>query len=142
MNRMLNPIAFFVLMLLSPLTSASDMTRSASPDNANLYIISPANRDTVGTNVTVRFGLKGMGVSPAGFDKKSTGHHHLIIDGKHLPKLNKPMGKEVKHFGGGQTETALTLSPGKHTLQLILGNYAHVPHQPAVVSEKITIHVK
>lgn len=107
----------------------------------SVYIISPQDDATVTSPVVVQFGLKGMGVSPAGVEKANTGHHHLLIDAD-LPDLTKPLGAEVKHFGGGQTETSLELSPGKHTLQLILADYKHQPHSPAVVSKKITITVK
>ncbi|MEC4678849.1 MAG: DUF4399 domain-containing protein [Nitrospirota bacterium] len=114
-----------------------------SPEGAELYIISPKDGETVSKSVTIRFGLKGMGVAPAGTDKAKTGHHHLMLDGKKLPPMDQPMSKEVvKHFGGGQTEVTLSLSPGKHTLQLILGDKAHVPHDPPVVSKSITITVK
>ncbi|MCO4759826.1 MAG: DUF4399 domain-containing protein, partial [Oceanospirillaceae bacterium] len=88
------------------------------------------------------FGLKGMGVSPAGVKKENTGHHHLLVDMESLPPLDQPLGAEVKHFGGGQTETTLTLPPGQHTLQLILGDHLHTPHNPPVVSDPITIEVK
>jgi len=113
-----------------------------APKDAKVYIISPKHGATVTETFTIKFGLQGMGVSPAGFDKKNTGHHHLLVDGKRLPELNKPMGGEVKHFGGGQTQTQVTLGKGEHTLQLILGDHRHVPHSPAVVSEKITVTVK
>ncbi|NOY83910.1 MAG: DUF4399 domain-containing protein [Nitrospirae bacterium] len=114
-----------------------------SPEGAELYIISPKDGETVSKSVTIRFGLKGMGVAPAGTDKAKTGHHHLMLDGEKLPPMDQPMNKEVvKHFGGGQTEVTLSLSPGKHTLQLILGDKAHVPHKPPVVSKSITITVK
>ncbi len=119
------------------------LAKTPSPKGAEVYIISPQDGDTVGKTVTVRFGLKGMGVAPAGTDKANTGHHHLMIDGKMLPPMDQPMNKEVvKHFGGGQTEAEISLSPGKHTLQLILGDKAHVPHDPPVVSKQITITVK
>lgn len=118
------------------------MKASKAPKNASVYIISPQDGATVKETFTVTFGLEGMGVSPAGFDKKNTGHHHLLVDGKKLPALNKPMGSEVKHFGGGQTQTEVTLTKGEHTLQLILGDHKHMPHSPAVVSKKITITVK
>ncbi|MBL1277416.1 MAG: DUF4399 domain-containing protein [Ectothiorhodospiraceae bacterium] len=127
------------IALLLPLGSAN---ASPSPEGASVYIISPANGETVGQNITVKFGLAGMGVAPAGTDKKNTGHHHLLIDGKKLPANDKAMGKEVKHFGGGQTQSSITLSKGMHTLQLVLGNHQHIPHKPAVISEKITIYVK
>ena len=107
-----------------------------------MYIISPADGAIVSDAVTVKFGLKGMGVAPAGTDKSNTGHHHLLIDGKMLPKKGKVMAGNVKHFGGGQTETVLNLSKGTHTLQLILGDKSHIPHSPMVVSKKITITVK
>ena len=112
-----------------------------APEGAKAYIVSPADGATVPSTFTVVFGLSGMGVAPAGTDKANTGHHHLIIDGE-LPDMMMPMGKDVKHFGGGQTETTVTLEPGTHTLQLLLGDMAHVPHNPPVMSEKITITVE
>lgn len=114
---------------------------ASSPEGAQAYIISPADGATVPATFTVTFGLKGMGVAPAGTDKENTGHHHLLVDGE-LPAMDAPLGKEVKHFGGGQTETELTLEPGTHTLQLILGDMAHQPHDPPVVSEQITVTVE
>jgi len=135
-------LLFYLLagLALSLPSYAQDLS-SPAPANAQVYFISPSNGDTVPSTFTVQFGLKGMGVAPAGFDKANTGHHHLIIDGE-LPAAGKPMGSEVKHFGGGQTETTLTLPKGQHSLQLILGNHLHVPHTPPVVSEKITITVR
>ncbi len=127
---------------LTLLTSNALMAGTPSPSDANAYIISPANGETVGKTFTIKFGLQGMGVAPAGLDKKNTGHHHLLIDAQSLPSMNTPMGGSVKHFGGGQTETTVTLSPGAHTLQLILGDKSHVPHTPPVVSKKVTIIVK
>jgi len=129
-------------LLVSDLVNASNMPQSVSPTSANVYIISPKSGATVAETFTVNFGLKNMGVSPAGIEKKGTGHHHLLIDHKTLPALDKPLGGEVKHFGGGQTQTTLTLPKGEHTLQLILGDHRHIPHNPAVVSEKITITVE
>jgi len=120
----------------------SSITQSIAPTEANVYIISPADGAVVSETFTVTFGLKGMGVSPAGIEKKHTGHHHLLVDKKELPAFDTPMGGDVKHFGGGQTQTTLTLPKGKHTLQLILGDHRHVPHNPAVVSKKITITVQ
>jgi hypothetical protein len=92
----------------------------------------------------VVFGLSGMGVAPAGVDKPGTGHHHLLIDLKQLPDLTKsiPTDKNHLHFGGGQTETILNLEPGNHDLQLVLGNWFHVPHTNPLISKKITIKVK
>lgn len=134
--------ALTVLLLCGSSWAASAAELSSpSPADAAAYIISPNDGATVANTFTVKFGLRGMGVAPAGTEKTNTGHHHLIIDGE-LPELGKPMGSDVKHFGGGQTETSITLPKGKHTLQLILGNHFHVPHNPPVTSEKITITVK
>jgi hypothetical protein len=131
-----------VLFNSAQVNAHDGMSQSAAPANANVYIISPADGATVKSTFTVKFGLKDMGVSPAGFEKKHTGHHHLLIDNGALPAFDKPMGSDVKHFGGGQTETSLTLPKGKHTLQLILGDHQHIPHNPAVFSKKITITVE
>ncbi|WP_420492989.1 DUF4399 domain-containing protein [Sedimenticola selenatireducens] len=121
---------------------ANEMPRSKSPTGASVYIVSPTNGSTVSSTFTVIFGLKGMGVAPAGTEKEATGHHHLLVDGKMMPPLDQPLGKEIKHFGAGQTETELTLSPGPHTLQLILGDKGHIPHDPPVVSQIVTINVQ
>ncbi|ATZ73020.1 rod shape-determining protein RodA [Idiomarina sp. X4] len=121
---------------------AAQMDRTEASADAQAYIISPQDGEVVGKTFKVKFGLNGMGVAPAGVDVKHTGHHHLLIDKDELPAMNKPMGGDVIHFGGGQTETMVTLEPGEHTLQLILGDKNHVPHDPAVVSKKITITVK
>lgn len=118
--------------------------RSPAPAGAHAYIISPKNGEVVSSPVTVRFGLTGMGVAPAGTAKENTGHHHLLIDAKTLPDMDKPIPADEhhRHFGGGQTEVVLDLAPGKHTLQLLLADQAHVPHEPPVMSKKITITVK
>ncbi len=133
---------FISALLFTPLTQASETRSSPSPEGASVYIISPSDGETVGQTFTVKFGLQGMGVAPAGVDKAKTGHHHLIINGGKLPSMNAPLGGDVMHFGGGQTEKTITLAPGQHTLQLLLGNHLHVPHNPPVISEKITITVK
>lgn len=117
--------------------------RTPRPAGALLYVISPAAGATVESPVTVRFGLKGMGVAPAGVARPDTGHHHLIIDAP-TPPLDRPLPADAKHlhFGGGQTETTIDLPPGTHELQLILGDKDHVPHDPPLVSERITITVR
>jgi len=117
-------------------------TPSAFAD-AEVYFISPQDGDNVSGTFEVRFGLKGMGVAPAGIEMDNTGHHHLLIDMDTLPPMDAPLPKsdQVRHFGGGQTETTLSLPPGQHTLQLLLGDYSHVPFDPPVMSEKITITV-
>jgi len=118
--------------------------RTPAPANAMVYFLSPANGATVSSPVTIRFGLRGMGVAPAGVTNPNTGHHHLMIDVDTLPPDNLPIPNDAnhRHFGLGQTETELTLPPGRHTLQLVLGDALHIPHQPPVVSEKITITVQ
>ena len=119
-------------------------TLATAGDDPSLYFITPQNGDVVSGEFTIQFGLRGMGVAPAGVEKDKTGHHHLLIDVDVLPPMDAPLpaSDQVRHFGGGQTETSLSLSPGTHTLQLVLGNYAHIPHEAPVISEKITITVK
>jgi len=113
-----------------------------SPKDAKVYIISPKDGETVKGKFLVRFGLKGMGIAPAGIVFPNTGHHHLIINGaKFDMNLPLPMSDTLKHYGGGQTEASIELAPGKHTLQLVLGDHLHRPHQPPVISEIITITV-
>ena len=108
-----------------------------------VYIISPADGEVVHSPVLVKFGLRGMGVAPAGVERENTGHHHLLIDVEKLPELNKPIpaDDQHKHFGKGQTEALIELSPGTHTLQLLFADFAHIPHSPALTSKPITIHV-
>ncbi|GLQ94107.1 DUF4399 domain-containing protein [Dyella acidisoli] len=115
-----------------------------APAGAEVYIISPQDGATVPQSFTVRFGLKGMGVAPAGDAHEKTGHHHLLVDVKDLPPAGQPILKDEQHlhFGGGQTETTLKLSPGTHTLQLELGDTNHIPFDPPVVSKVVTVHVK
>jgi len=121
----------------------NELPRSDAPDGAEAYIISPADGDTVKSPVTVVFGIRGMGVAPAGVDRPNTGHHHIVIDAP-TPDLDKPIPSDDHHvhFGGGQTEVTLELSPGPHTLQLVLGDRNHLPHTNAVVSKPISITVK
>jgi hypothetical protein len=124
--------------------SSAELPRTAAPAGAEVYIISPADGATVHSPFTVRFGLKGMGVAPSGVVKENTGHHHLLIDVDQMPPENAPLpaNDHIKHFGGGQTETALTLPAGKHTLQLQLADANHIPFKPPVLSKKITITVE
>ena len=130
--------------LATALTATVLQAATPAPDGASVYFISPKNGEVVTSPVTVKFGLKGMGVAPAGTKKDFTGHHHLLIDTDSLPAMNMPLPatEKIKHFGGGQTETGLTLSPGEHSLQLLLGNFAHVPHDKPLLSEKIAIIVE
>jgi Domain of unknown function (DUF4399) len=120
------------------------LPRTPSPSGAEVYIISPKNGAKVKSPVLVQFGLRGMGVAPAGVKFDNTGHHHLLIDTDVPANMGEPLPAtdNIKHFGKGQTETSLTLPPGKHTLQLELGDQNHVPHDPPVISKKITITVE
>ena len=109
-----------------------------------LYFIEPQDGAEVTSPVKVVFGLSGKGVAPAGIEMDNTGHHHLLINTGLPDDLSQPIPADEnhRHFGGGQTETVIELPPGEHTLQLLLGNHLHVPHQPPVHSEPITITVK
>ncbi|MGB5832621.1 MAG: DUF4399 domain-containing protein, partial [Thiohalocapsa sp.] len=121
----------------SAAVEAAAVQRTAAPEGAQVYFIEPIDGATVPTTFTVKFGLKNMGVAPAGTDNAATGHHHLLVDSE-MPPLDQPMGGDIMHFGGGQTETEVTLEPGTHTLQLLVGDMNHVPHDPPIHSEKIT----
>ena len=131
-------------VLLAQIAAAQSLERSAAPAGAEVYFIAPANGAVVSSPLNVKFGLRNMGVAPAGVNMDATGHHHLLIDLDKLPAMDAPLPAtgQVVHFGLGQTETTLELAPGVHRLQLLLGNFLHVPHQPAVLSEEITITVR
>ncbi len=136
-------VSFLVLLIAaSPTLAATNLSHAT--ENARVYIIEPSDGQTVPEEFVVKFGLSGMGIAPAGIDKDGTGHHHLLIDVDELPTLSEPLPAtaKIKHFGGGQTETLLTLPPGEHSLQLVLGNYSHVPYDNPVLSEKIQITVE
>jgi Domain of unknown function (DUF4399) len=115
----------------------------AAVSGTSLYFINLKNGDTVTSPVNVQFGLRGMGVAPAGIEKAATGHHHLLVDVAEL-NVNEgiPVSDNHRHFGAGQTEASVALKPGVHTLQLVLGDQNHIPHHPVVMSDRITITVK
>lgn len=144
-STMIAAAALFVSMAASATAALPAMAADTpSPAGAGVYIIAPKDGETVTGPVRVLFGLRGMGVAPAGVEIDETGHHHLIVD-KDAPPLDTYLpidDPQVIHFGKGQTETELKLAPGKHTLQLVLADKDHKPHVPPVVSEKITITVK
>jgi hypothetical protein len=129
------------LLLAAPLALAAD--RTPSPAGAAVYIISPKDGAKIHGPVSVLFGLKGMGIAPAGVKFENTGHHHLLVDAEVPADLSLPLPstQKILHFGKGQTETTLNLAPGTHTLQLVLGDLNHIPHDPAVISPKVTITV-
>jgi hypothetical protein len=114
-----------------------------APLGAYLYFIAPRNHQTVRSPFRCVFGLRGMGVCPAGVSKPNTGHHHLFIDVTEPLDPNAPIPQDKKHlhFGAGQTEAMIELPPGRHTLQLVLGDADHIPFDPPVVSRKIRIRV-
>ena len=130
-------------MKLSCILFMALLSVSSAFADTELYFVSPQDGDKVSGEFTVSFGLRGMGVAPAGVEFANTGHHHLLIDVDSLPPMDLPLPKseQLRHFGGGQTETSLNLPSGEHTLQLLLGNYSHIPHSPPVMSAKITITV-
>ncbi|MGU7770350.1 DUF4399 domain-containing protein [Burkholderia sp. MR1-5-21] len=118
--------------------------RTPSPPGAEAYIIWPSDGATItGGKFWVRMGLRNMGICPKGIERPNVGHHHLLID-TDLPPLDQPIPSDRNHlhFGAGETEARIELPPGKHTLQLLMGDYNHVPHDPPVYSKKITITVK
>jgi hypothetical protein len=131
-------------LILGTTGAMAEAAKPFWPAGAKVYIISPQNGATVSNPVTVRFGLSGLGVAPAGVEKEKTGHHHLLID-VDLPKdltLAIPADDNHRHYGGGQTEVTVELKPGTRTLQLLVGDHNHVPHNPPLASEKISITVK
>lgn len=127
----------------APAPAAPPAARKPAPAGATAYIISPVDGAMVDNPVLVQFGLKGIGVAPAGVDRADTGHHHLLIDAD-LPRLDAPIPSDAQHvhFGAGQTETTVTLPPGRHTLRLLLGDNLHVPFDPPIASDVVTIEVR
>lgn len=137
-------LALLSLLLAPAIALAGPLPRTPAPAGAKLYFISPESGAKLKSPVIVRFGLSGMGVAPAGIAKEATGHHHLLVDVTTLPPMDLPIPNDAnhRHFGGGQTEVSIELAPGKHTLQLLLGDANHIPHEPPVMSEAISIEVE
>ncbi|POA29432.1 MULTISPECIES: DUF4399 domain-containing protein [unclassified Pseudomonas] len=133
-----------LMLSASMLASAADVPRTKAPAGAKVYIVSPADGATVDKTFKVRFAVEKIALAPAGDQTPHTGHHHLLIDVNQLPAENMPIPADANHlhFGKAQTETEVTLTPGKHTLQLELGDKNHVPFDPPIVSKKITVTVK
>ncbi|MEE4119558.1 MAG: DUF4399 domain-containing protein [Paracoccaceae bacterium] len=141
----------FAALCLAALPTLAIAQGTPRPAEADLYFVNVDDGDTVAAPVTVVFGLRGMGVAPAGVEIENTGHHHLMINRPPLGEgqfgegeftLPLPADENHRHFGGGQTEVTLDLPPGEHVLQLVLADYGHVPHDPPLVSERITITVE
>ena len=134
------------IFLFIVILSAAIHSYAESPSNKNkrLFFITPSNGEEVTNPVTIRFGIVGMEIVPAGKDKPMSGHHHLLVNVEKLPNMKSPIpaDKNHLHFGKGQTETKLNLPSGRHTLQLLLGDYMHVPHEKPLISDKIEIIVK
>jgi hypothetical protein len=127
----------------TPAPAAAALPRKPAPAGAVVYIISPSDGDVVSSPVRVVFGLKGMGVAPAGVVREDAGHHHLLVDVE-PPSFGTPIPADENHvhFGMGQTEAELTLAPGEHRLQLLLADELHMPHDPPLLSEPIAITVE
>ncbi len=138
-------LAFFVAVASACIgMTAAHAQRSPAPENAEVYIVWPQNGTVIsGGKFWLRMGLRNMGVAPKGVERQNTGHHHVLID-TDLPPMDKeiPSDRNHLHFGAGETEARIELPPGKHTLQLLLGDHNHVPHDPPVMSKKITVTVK
>ena len=135
------------LVLMSASVWAADASgppRQKAPKGAKVMILEPKDGATVNQDVTVKFGVSGIKVEPATDTTAGTGHHHLLIDGKELPPGNAPIPNDAthKHYGKGQTEDTVRLTPGDHTLQLDFADAAHMQFDPPLVSKKITVHVK
>jgi len=138
-------LAVTLLASIAGFAQVQAQERSTAPHGAKVMILSPKNGAKVKSPVTVKFGIEGMTLAPAGTPTEHAGHHHLFVDTDLPSDMTKPIpvveGKVI-HFGKGQTETTLDLPPGKHTLQLLLGDHLHIPHNPPVKSKKITITVE
>ena len=131
--------------VMSPLVRVRVVDPSArkpAPADARVYFVGLEDGSVLPQKATIHFGLVNMGVAPAGIDRPNTGHHHLLID-TNLPPLDEPIPNDFNHlhFGAGQTEAIVTLSPGRHTLQLLLGDENHVPHNPPIMSKPIRVYV-
>ncbi len=140
MKRFMSRAALVGLLLGTSILAACH-TSSREPE---VFIVSPEDGATVSQEFKVKFGVKNIALAPAGDPTKNTGHHHLLIDVDDLPAEGAPIPTDANHmhFGKAQTEATIKLAPGKHTLQLILGDSGHMPFDPSIVSKKITVNVK
>lgn len=136
-------LAIAVFMCTPAMAQTAELSTDVAAD-AQVWIESPGDGQVVSSPVAIVFGSKNVSISPAGIEQSNSGHHHLMIDMDELPGMNMPLpgSAQLIHFGKGQTSTSLSLAPGVHSLQLLLGNHIHVPHTRPVLSEKITIVVE
>ena len=144
-SKFLNIVIIISLVFFShSLFSAGGIKKSLSREDAEVFIIEPKQGQVVKNPITIIFGISNMTLSPAGIKKEYSGHHHLLIDVDGLPDLSQPIpaDKNHLHFGKGQSKTTINLEKGEHTLQLLLGDYIHVPHDKALISDKIKIIVE
>ncbi|MHB8680128.1 MAG: DUF4399 domain-containing protein [Rudaea sp.] len=137
-------IVFIAALVFAGSAMAQSVAPPKAPHGAKVFIVSPKNGATVGPDVHVVFGVKGIKIAPATDTTPGTGHHHLLIDVKELPPPDAPIPADAnhKHYGKGQTEDTIHLAPGTHTLQLDFADYRHMQFDPPIVSRKITVHVK
>ena len=145
MTRLFRRPAAAILAVALTLPALALAQQTPAPDGAEVYFIAPADGTTVTSPVNIRFGLRGMGIAPAGAEWDKTGHHHLLINIDPFDIAmdeSLPATDHIRHFGGGQTEAVLDLPAGTHTLRLLLGDYTHTPHDPPIMSDPITVTVQ
>ncbi len=144
-HTLLSTVALAGMLACAPFAALAMDHQTAAPEGAEVYFISPEEGATLSNPVTIQFGLRGMGVAPAGVEQMNTGHHHLLIN---MPidqvdlEAALPSDDNHRHFGGGQTEVTLDLPAGTHTLQLLVGDHNHIPHNPPIFSDVITVTVE
>jgi hypothetical protein len=142
--RQLMMIAFLAAILPATTQAQAPAARTAAPANAAVYIVWPPNGAVIdGGRFWLRMGLRNMGVAPKGVKMANVGHHHVLVDTE-LPPMDQqiPSDRNHLHFGGGETEARIELPPGRHTLQLLLGDQDHVPHEPPIYSNRVTVTVR
>lgn len=144
-HQSFSTVALAGMLACTPLMALAMDHLTEAPEGAEVYFIAPEDGATLSNPVTVQFGLRGMGVAPAGVEQMNTGHHHLLIN-MPLDQIDLeaalPNDDNHRHFGGGQTEVTLELPAGTHTLQLLVGDHNHIPHNPPISSDVIMVTVE